>query len=133
MIALDTNALLRFLLRDDEARFTTVNRVVRHARRDAVPLYVADVVLCEVGWVLASRGKMARVAIAELLGELLESELVEFEDEPAVERALRRYSAGRGDFPDYLLRERALAAGATEVVTFDRDLRGEAGFRVLGG
>lgn len=133
MIALDTNVLLRFLLRDDEAQFTTVHRVVRQARRDGVALYVADVVLCEVAWVLASRGKMGRAPIAEVLGELLESELVEFEDEPAVERALGEYSAGRGDFPDYLLRERALAAGATEVVTFDRDLRGEAGFRVIGG
>lgn len=42
------------------------------------------------------------------------------------------YRQGRGDFADYVIREQALAAGASGVVTFDRVLKGESDFQLLG-
>jgi predicted nucleic-acid-binding protein len=48
-----------------------------------------------------------------------------------VERALTAYRNGKGDFADYLVREQARALDAREVVTFDRALKGEDGFRIL--
>jgi len=47
-------------------------------------------------------------------------------------RAVAAYRDGAGDFADYLTREQALAAGAAQVVTFDRAVKGEPGFKVLG-
>lgn len=47
-------------------------------------------------------------------------------------RALAAYRDGGGDFADYLIREQAPAAGAVEVVTFDRSVKGEPSFKVLG-
>ena len=42
------------------------------------------------------------------------------------------YRQGRGDFADYVIREQALAAGASGVVTLDRVLKGESDFQLLG-
>ena len=44
------------------------------------------------------------------------------------ERALRAFADGKGDFADFLLRERAFAHGAQAVATFDRALLGSPGF-----
>jgi predicted nucleic-acid-binding protein len=40
----------------------------------------------------------------------------------------RRLRHGRADFADYLIAERAIAAGCERVATFDGRLREEAGF-----
>lgn len=53
-------------------------------------------------------------------------------DAGIAKRALAAYRDGAGEFADYLIREQAMAAGAVEVVTFYRAVRGESGFRVLG-
>jgi predicted nucleic-acid-binding protein len=57
--------------------------------------------------------------------------LVVVADAAVIDRALHSYRGGRGDFADYLVREQARAAGAEEVVTFDRALKGEDGFRSI--
>ncbi|MFI5311428.1 MAG: PIN domain-containing protein [Gemmatimonadales bacterium] len=131
MIALDTNVLIRLVLHDDEAQARAAERLVVRARREETTLFVADVVLCEFVWVLARRAGLARADIADALDRLLRTELIAVSDAATVDGALAAYRAGRGDFADYLIREQSRAVEATEVVTFDRALRGEEGFRVL--
>lgn len=131
MIALDTNVLVRLVLHDDEAQARAAERLVIRARRERTEIFVADAVLCELVWVLTRRVKLAREEIAEVLDRLLRTELMVVSDAAAVERALAAYRSGLGDFADYLIREQARAAGAAEVMTFDRALRGESGFRVM--
>lgn len=131
MIALDTNVILRLLLHDDEAQARAAERLVIRARREGTALFVADVVLCELVWVLKRRVSMSRGDIAELLDRLFRTELIVLSHAVTVENALAAYRAGRGDFADYLIREQSRRADATEVVTFDKALKGEAGFRVL--
>jgi predicted nucleic-acid-binding protein len=41
------------------------------------------------------------------------------------------YRAAKGDFADNLIKEQAIAAEASDVVTFDRTLKGESEFRIL--
>ena len=132
MIALDTNLLVRLLIQDDASQARAVERLFIRARRDRTQLFVADVVLCELVWVLSRRAKQSRAGIADALEQLLNSETIMVSDSGVARRALAAYRAGSGDFADYLVREQALAAGASEVVTFDRALRGETGFKVLG-
>ena len=132
MIALDTNLLVRLLVQDDASPARAVERLVIRARRDRTPLFVADVVLCELVWVLARRAKQSRAEIALAVEWLLDAESIVVSDAGIARRALAAYRDGAGDFADYLIREQALAAGALEVVTFDRALKGEPGFKVLG-
>ena len=132
MIALDTNVLVRLVLQDDERQARAAEQVVTRARRGRTPLFVSDIVLCELVWVLTRRAGLARADIADALDQLLRTELVVVDDAAAVEGALAAFRAGRGDFADYLIREQARAAGAAEVVTLDRALKGETAFRVIG-
>ena len=132
MIALDTNLLVRLLVQDDATQARMVERLFVRARRDGTPLFVADVVLCELVWVLARRARQARAEIAGALEHVLDAEMIVVANAGIVRRALAAYQEGAGDFADYLIREQALAAGATEVVTFDQAVKGEPGFKVLG-
>ena len=131
MIALDTNVLIRLVLHDDPGQARVAERLVVRARREQTRLFVADVVLCEFVWVLSRRVGVSRADIANALDHLLRTELITLSDAATVEDALAAYRAGKGDFADYLIRAQALAADATEVVTFDKALRGEDGFRIL--
>ena len=132
MIALDTNVLVRLVLHDDEAQARTAERLFIRARRNQTPLFVADVVLCELVWVLKRRAGVSRADIVNTLDRLLRTELIVVSSAANAENALAAYRAGKGDFADYLIREQSRAMRATEVVTFDRALKGENGFRVLG-
>jgi predicted nucleic-acid-binding protein len=131
VIALDTNVLVRLVLQDDEAQARVAERLVVRARREDTSLFIADVVLCELVWVLTRRTNISRAEIAAVLDQLLRTELLVFSSTAVVERAVSAYRDGRGDFADYLIREHARAADATDVVTFDRALKSEGGFRVL--
>lgn len=132
MIALDTNVLVRLLLQDDAAQARAVERLFARARRERTLLFVADVVLCELVWVLVRRAKQSRDEIAVALDHLLDAELIMVADSGIVRRALAAYREGAGDFADYIIREQAMSAGAAEVVTFDRAVKGESAFKLLG-
>ena len=132
MIGLDTNVLLRLLLGDDARQEVAAGRLFATATRDGTPLFVSDAVLCEISWVVRRQYRFDRARTANLLLEVVQTAGVVVVDSGAVERAIRDYRAGAGDFSDYLIRERALAAGATEIVTFDRILKREHSVRVLG-
>ena len=65
MIALDTNLVVRLIVQDDPAQSRAVERLLIRARRDQQPLFIADVVLCELVWVLTRRYQQTRSRIAE--------------------------------------------------------------------
>jgi predicted nucleic-acid-binding protein len=65
---------------------------------------------------------------ANALGGLLHAAQVVVEDVALAYRALARYQAGSADFADYLIAERAVAAGCDEVATFDKKMLAGSGF-----
>jgi predicted nucleic-acid-binding protein len=132
VIALDTNILVRLVLHDDEAQARTAERIVVRARRERTHLFVADVVLCELVWVLNRRAGLTRAEIADTIERVLRTELIVVAESAIVETALEAYRTGRGDFADYLIRAQAEGAGASEVITFDRALKNERAFRIAG-
>jgi predicted nucleic-acid-binding protein len=131
VIALDTDTVLRLLLRDDERQFAAARRLWLQAREDQTPLYISDVVLVDIAWTLESRLELSRVEVADILEQIFATELVVVASAAALDRALASYRSGRAAFADYLIREHARVAGAPEVVTFDRSFAGEDGFRIL--
>jgi len=132
VIALDTNILVRVVLQDDETQARAAERAIVRARREQTHLFIADVVLCELVWVLTRRIGLSRADIADTIDRILRTELMVVADSAVVEAALESYRTGRGDFADYLIRAQAAAAGATDVITFDRALKGERSFRLVG-
>ncbi|HYF59844.1 MAG TPA: type II toxin-antitoxin system VapC family toxin [Burkholderiaceae bacterium] len=130
MPALDTNVLVRWLVRDDETQFEAVRGVLAEARRRARPLWVPVTVLLELEWVLRSRYRVARDGIIEAFDLLLESRELGFDDEPAVERALWRFRRSPDvDFADCLHVELAARGGHAPLLTFDARAAAMAGAR----
>lgn len=127
MTGLDTNVLLRYLLRDDPAQAA---RATRELERDERFL-VASIVLCEVVWVLESGYDFSRQEIAATLEKVLATAQFEIEDKDLALAALDDFRRSTADFSDCLVGRRNRAAGASETVTFDRTLRGLEGFRIL--
>jgi predicted nucleic-acid-binding protein len=128
MIALDTNVLVRFLLEDDEAQFRAATAIIARAGRSSEQLFVSEVVLCEVCWVLSARYELSKPEIIPLITKLLHARQLTFRASEVLARALEAYAAGKGDFADYVIREDAAAAGCDSVATFDKALLKEAGF-----
>ena len=131
MIALDTNVLIRFLIKDDEPQAMRARALLEACREKGEACLVTNPVLCEVEWVLDIVYKASRANIAEALRILQTTPPFALEDEALMERALRSYARGKGDFSDYLLGEIGEARGARTTFTFDRKLRGGGGFTLI--
>jgi predicted nucleic-acid-binding protein len=128
MIALDTNVLVRLLVEDHPRQERRAKRLVDRELDAGEVVFVPEVVLVETVWVLGRRYRVERSEIGSVIGGLISSRDVAFEDRDRVQRALRAYEKGRGDFSDYLIREQARSAGCSAVHTFDRKLLREGGF-----
>jgi predicted nucleic-acid-binding protein len=128
VIALDTNVLVRFLVEDDKAQSAKAAKLVARVVSEDEPLFVSDVVVCETVRVLAAAYRVPKSEIGELLGRLFMAAHLRFQDVDRLVRALEAFSAGKGDYADYVIREQARAAGCDEVATFDRGLLKERGF-----
>jgi predicted nucleic-acid-binding protein len=122
MIALDTNVLVRFLVEDDKQQSARAARLIQSASGRDESLFVSDIVLCELVWVLSVSYKTRRAEIAATLGRLVQAKQLAFADAERFRRATDAYAAGGGDFADYLIREHARDAGCSAVATFDRTL-----------
>lgn len=128
MIALDTNVLVRFLVRDDPAQSGAARRLVAGAIERFESLFVPEVVVCETVWVLTASYKVSRAQVIATLRDLLRARHLEFSAPERISRALDAFEKGKGDLADYLIREQSHAAGCEAVATFDRKLLREGGF-----
>jgi predicted nucleic-acid-binding protein len=125
---LDTNVLVRYLVKDDPGQSARAAALVKKAVRAGETLFISQIAICETVWVLESVYSLERGRIAEVLADLLRARHVVVEETPRVGRALDRYSHGKGDLSDYLIGESGRVAGCTATATFDRALLGEPDF-----
>ena len=120
MIGLDTNVLLRYIVRDDAAQAQAATQVIETRCSRETPGYVAQVVLAEIAWVLTRGYRYPRESVHDVLAALLASEDLEFQDAATARVALDRFRTGTADFADCLIGAVHAAAGCAETVTFDR-------------
>ena len=131
MIGLDTNILVRYFVSDDPSQFRQAEDFIRRSINRGIPLYVDDVVLCELVWVLRSSYKLGREMIASIVEDVLKNNRFSFDNVELLLTALDDYVAGRGDFADYVIGRRDERAGCEVTATFDRGLLDDPKFRVL--
>lgn len=120
MAALATNILLRFLLQDDPPQSRAATRLVSAALAAGETLYVPISVALELEWVLRSRFKLDKVAVAQTFSGLLDAVELRFEAVGALEWALTQYEASSADFADCMHAALAGQAGAQPLWTFDK-------------
>jgi predicted nucleic-acid-binding protein len=123
----DTNVVLRYLLRDEPAQAA---RAARELERDERFL-IGSVVLCELVWVLEAGYGFTRAEIGITLEKVLATAQFEIEGKDLARAALDDFRSSTVDFSDCLVGRRNRAAGAAETVTFDKGLRALEGVRLL--
>ncbi len=129
--SLDTNVLVRLVVRDDDAQATLVAKLLdRHVRR-AESLWVPTTVMLELEWVLRSRYKFAKADVIRTISSLLTTMELAFESESALEQALASYEEGSADFGEYLHLALAHHGNALPFWTFDAKASKAAGARLL--
>ena len=126
LIAVDTNVLLRYLLRDDEAQAERACLLIG----GTAAVLITDVVLAETVWTLTGRRyRASKSDIISVVEGLLSEPGIRFEDDEVVWRALQAYRDTDAGFSDALIVYKALkiAAAGKEVLeavhTFDAAAR----------
>ena len=119
MLGIDTNVLVRFLVRDDEAQFEKARKLIRREVAAGHRGFVNQLVLLETEWVLRSRYAVPKNQIVEAVSGLLNATDVQIEDEPAVEEALFIWRDSIADFADCLIGAKNRRLGCRTTATFD--------------
>jgi predicted nucleic-acid-binding protein len=131
MIGLDANVLVRYLVEDDDPQSRAADRFVEEALNRGESLFVNEIVLCEVVWVLSRAYGFTRKEVAQALEMILHARQFEIEAKDRVVRGLREYRKGKADFADCVTGLKNQAAGCTATVTFDRKAASLGSFQVL--
>jgi predicted nucleic-acid-binding protein len=127
---LDTNVVVRLLIGDDPQQTPIAERAFLEAVASG-GVYLPDVVLAEVAWVL--RGyELSRSERYALLERLVRTRGVVVDDIDAVIEALDLFRQG-GDLADQLILARAASAAALTVLSFDKRFAEQQGVELLLG
>jgi predicted nucleic-acid-binding protein len=119
MLGIDTNVLVRFLVRDDEAQFDKARKLIKREVAAGRRVFVSQLVLLETEWVLRSRYALPKIEIIAAISGLLDATDVQFEDEPAIEEALFVWKDSAAGFADCLIGARNRRLGCRATATFD--------------
>ena len=113
MIGFDTNLVVRLMVEDDKVQAGRARKLLEEAGARDEPVFLSDIVLSELEWVLDSAYKVPRRRILVAVSELVTDGRFCFEDPKRVNTALDLYQQGRGDLADYLLGLGGEKMGAT--------------------
>lgn len=119
MIGLDTNVLVRYLVRDDDDQAEAARELLEGLTADN-PGFICREVATEVVWVLERSYKFTREQIADVLLEMLATDSLVFETPEGMTQAVESYRLGGADFADQMILRAAIYNGATPLYTFDR-------------
>jgi predicted nucleic-acid-binding protein len=129
VIGLDTNVLVRYVVRDDPGQTALADQVI-DALDERETAFLSLVVLVELWWVLRRTYRFERGDCIRVVAGLVASSQLVVEDAAAVRAAIELAERG-ADLADALVVESARRIGCTEVVTFDRGAVRQAGMRLL--
>jgi len=132
MIALDTNVLVRFLVRDDEKQASAANELLSSLTVDR-PGFVCREVVVELVWVLERAYGFPRDQIADVLEHLVSTEVLVIEAADDVAQAAFRYRTVSAGFSDLMILAAAERAQALPMYTFDQKAARQEGVVLLQG
>ena len=119
MLGIDTNVLVRYLVRDDEAQFEKASRLIKREIGAGEAVFVSLPVLLETEWVLRSRYGLKKAEIVNAISGLLDTTEIQFEAESAIEESLKQWKDSTADFADCLIGAHNRRLGCRATATFD--------------
>jgi len=131
MISLDTNILVRYLTQDDPKQSRKAAHEIEKGLSAGHMFFIADIVMCELVWVLETAYGYDRKEIAPVLENILRARQFKFQNKDLLWKSLADYRNKKGDFADHLIGQAGHKAGCRETITFDVGLKNNPVFRVL--
>lgn len=133
MIGLDTNVLVRYIVRDDPFQARAATKLIETRCTTRSPGRISIVVLCELVWVLGRGYGYSREQIADVMRRLLAANDLQVEQADLAWQALGFYERGKADFADYVIGLSNSLSQAEPTYTFDKRAGGHPFFKVLDG
>ena len=115
MIAADTNLLVRHIVEDDARQAAEARQAFSTG-----PVYVSNVVLAELAWVLESCYEYPKSDILDALREVSKTVDVTFASRSVVTKAIAAFAQHGADLADWLILYEAVEHGCTQVLSFDK-------------
>jgi predicted nucleic-acid-binding protein len=131
MIGLDTNILVRYLTQDDPDQSRKATNEIEKGLSAGHMFFIADIVMCELVWVLETAYGYERREIVPVLENILRTKQFQFDNKDLLWKSLADYRTKKGDFADHLIGRAGHNAGCSETLTFDAELKNNPIFRVL--
>ncbi len=122
MIALDTNALVRILIEDDEKQALKVRKLIESVEKKGQQIIILNEVLIETVWILESVYQCTREDIFRFLETLMSTSIFTFSEPQAIRKAVYHFKKG-GDFADLVIVMQALHHRARKIFSFDKKLQ----------
>ena len=120
MIGLDTNVLIRYIVRDDQRQAEAATRLIESQCTPEDPGLIHPIVLCELVWVLIWGYGYDRRMVAGVVRRILSVRELRVDGAESAWRAIRLYEQGKADFADYLIGLSNQDKKAETTYTFDR-------------
>lgn len=121
MIAVDTNVLVRYLVRDDDKQANAARMLLEQLSPER-PGFVCREVAVEMVWVLERAYGFTRAQISDVLLELIATDSIVLEAADDMARTAYSYRNGGAGFADLMILSAAEREGASPLYTFDRQL-----------
>jgi predicted nucleic-acid-binding protein len=120
MKALDTNILIRFLVKDDVLQAEAVYRLFKQAESEKNVFFVPLLVILEMIWVLSAVYDISRAEVLEAINDILYLPILKFEGQSALKRFLMDARDKNADLADILISSSAKQSGCEAVLSFDK-------------
>ena len=130
MTGLDTNVLVRYIVRDDRAQAQRADAAIRTCTAED-PGFISIVSLAEMVWVLQSYYRMPKDQLILCLERLFNANNLIMEGAAAIRMAVDRFGHSNCDFHDCLIERCGHMAGCSRTVTFDIKAARSAGMEQL--
>ena len=131
MKALDTNVLVRFLVKDDAEQAQQVYRLFKEAENRQQRLFVPILVVLETIWVLQAVYDVDDPDILAALNDLLMMPVLLFEAPPVLHAFIVAAKGNNFDLADLLIAHSARGLNCDTVLTFDKKAAKFSGFELI--
>lgn len=129
MPSVDTNILVRYLVRDDEKQFRKALFFFQEQHDNII--HINLIVLLETWWVLKSIYNYEKVKLIKIIQQLIYTQGLEFQSELAILNAIELYENTNFDFEDCLIDTLNMSAGHEPTYTFDKKASKLKGMQLL--
>jgi predicted nucleic-acid-binding protein len=120
MIGIDTNLLVRLLVKDDEVQAKKVHKIFKLAEKNGEVYFVSTLVILELIWVLESVYKCSREEVIEAIYHLTLMPVLKIDQIDAIHKFIDSANKSNLDISDLLIAHCSAHNGCKEVLTFDK-------------